>query len=77
MTFRDVHRPLSENIVYINESLSPDRRTLLNKARELKRQKKLSDAWCLNGYIFVRKTEGGDKTRLRSLDHLLAIVNDD
>jgi hypothetical protein len=72
--FADLRGPAAEVIVFVNESLSPARRDLLNKARLAKKDGKLSDVWTVGGKVFVRKTTEGMKHTVRDLDHLLAIA---
>lgn len=43
--------------IYINESLSPERRRLLAMARTVKREKAYAFIWVRNGKIFLRKQE--------------------
>jgi regulator of replication initiation timing len=44
--------------IYINESLSPGRRRLLNAAREKKREKSYTYLWIRGGKILMRKADG-------------------
>ncbi|KAG8240487.1 hypothetical protein J6590_108349 [Homalodisca vitripennis] len=44
--------------VYVNESLTPAKRKLLNAARVIKKEKQFTFLWVKNGRIFMRKTEG-------------------
>lgn len=43
-------------VVYINDSLSPAKRKILNAARALKRNGKFTFVWVKNGRIFLRKS---------------------
>ncbi|XP_046681400.1 uncharacterized protein LOC124368168 [Homalodisca vitripennis] len=44
--------------MYVNESLTPAKRKLLNAARVIKKEKQFTFLWVKNGRIFMRKTEG-------------------
>ncbi|XP_046677581.1 uncharacterized protein LOC124365633 [Homalodisca vitripennis] len=59
--------------IYINESLSPGRRRLLNAAREKKSEKHYTYLWIRGGKILMRKAEGEPVkvvTSLADLDKL-------
>lgn len=45
-------------VIYINDSLTKERRTLLKMAREVKNAKNYTYLWVKNGRIYVRKNEG-------------------
>lgn len=45
-------------VIYINESLCPGRRQLLNDAREIKKKKQYTYLWIRGGKILMRKSEG-------------------
>ena len=51
-----------ENAVYINESLTRQRSTLMYKARMMKRKKMLQDVWSHDGNIVIKDNQG----RIRS-----------
>lgn len=57
-------------IVYMNESLSPARRRVLNAARLLRREQNFSFVWVKNGKIFLRKDEGSKAIMLTNLDQV-------
>lgn len=59
-------------VVYINESLSPARRRILNAARALKREKGYSYVW-VSGRIFLRKNEGDPVVVASSLDQVASL----
>ncbi|KAG8300010.1 hypothetical protein J6590_087002 [Homalodisca vitripennis] len=46
------------NPIYVNNSLTQANRKLLNKAREVKREKQYTYLWVRNGRIFMRKNPG-------------------
>lgn len=60
-------------VVYINESLSPARRKILNAARALKREKGYSYVWVRNGRIFLRKNEGDPVVVASTLDQVASL----
>lgn len=45
-------------VIYVNESLCPGRRRLLNAARERKREKQYTYLWIRGGKILMRKADG-------------------
>lgn len=47
--------------VYFNEALTPFNRTLVYKARQLKKAGKFSSVGSMNGQIYVKKLNGGPK----------------
>lgn len=65
----------SRQIVYLNESLSPDLRTMLKKARDFKREGKLFDVWVRSGKLYARKVEGGDKLWITDSVHLSMLAS--
>lgn len=73
--FSDLPRPVAEAIVFVNESLSPARRALLNAAREQKSKGKLSDVWVAGGKVYAKKTADGDKVHIRDRTHLTAVAS--
>lgn len=60
-------------VVYINESLSPNRRKILNAARALKREKGYTFVWVRNGRVFLRKSEGDPVIVATSIDQVAAL----
>lgn len=57
LNLNHIHRT-GESPIYVNESLSPERRKLLALARAAKREKGYTFLWVRNGKIFLRKKEG-------------------
>lgn len=57
-------------IVYMNESLSPARRRVLNAARLLRREQNFSFVWVKNGKIFLWKDEASKAIMLTNLDQV-------
>lgn len=57
-------------VVYVNESLAPERRRILNAARLLKREKGYTYLWIRGGKIFLRKSDGDRVIVLDSMDDL-------
>ena len=72
--FSNLSGSASESIVFVNEALCPERQALLKRARELKKEKKLHDAWPMGGNIYVRKTEGGDRILIRDRTVLESLI---
>lgn len=58
------------DVVYINESLSPARRKVLNAARLLRKEQNYSFVWVKNGKIFLRKAEGSKAIMLTNMDQV-------
>lgn len=54
----------SENIVYVNESLTPANRKLLLKTREVAKKKGYEYIWTFNCSIFVRKSTGAPAKKI-------------
>lgn len=61
------------DVVYINESLSPARRRILNAARALKREKGYTFVWVKNGRIFLRKNEGDPVVVATTLEQITSL----
>jgi hypothetical protein len=57
-------------VVYVNESLSPARRRLLNAARQVKKDKNYTYLWIRGGKILLRKSSGDSVKVLSSLSDL-------
>lgn len=55
----------SDTPVYLNDSLSPSRRRLLGRARQLKIEKAYKYLWLRNGNILLRKQEGSPVLEIR------------
>lgn len=60
-------------VVYINESLSPNRRKILNTARALKKEKGYTFVWVKIGRIFRRKNEGNPVIVVTSMDQIAGL----
>lgn len=63
----------SDTPVYLNDSLSPSRRRLLGRARQLKTEKGYKYLWLRNGNILLRRQEGSPVIEIRcqaDLDNL-------
>lgn len=58
------------SVIYVNESLSPARRKLLNAARAFRRDCGYTFVWVSNGKVFLRKNEGERAMVVTSLDQL-------
>lgn len=59
--------------VYVNESLAPGRRRLLNAARQLKREKGYTYLWIRGGRILMRKNEGDRVIVLTTMEDLARV----
>lgn len=57
-------------VVYMNESLSPARRKVLNAARSLRKEQGFTFVWVKNGKVFLRKDEGSKAIMLTNMDQL-------
>lgn len=60
-------------VVYISESLSPNRRKILNAARALKKEKGNTFVWVKIGRIFLRKNEGNPVIVVTSMDQIAGL----
>ncbi|XP_039295428.1 uncharacterized protein LOC120353938 [Nilaparvata lugens] len=56
--------------IYINESLSPARRSLYNAARQVKKDKNFEYLWVRSGKIFLRKKQGSNVITVRKIEDL-------
>lgn len=56
--------------IYINESLSPQRRKLYAAAREAKNKKDYTYLWVSNGRILMRKEQGSSVVHVSTMDDL-------
>lgn len=59
--------------IYINECLSAYMKKLFYEAKRLKQDKNYAFAWVRNGRILIKKTEGANAIRLRSLEDLAKV----
>lgn len=59
-----------DNTVYVNESLSPERRKLLAQARVIRREKNYAFIWVRQGIIKLRKNQGSDAIIINSEEDL-------
>lgn len=58
------------SVIYVNESLSPARRKILNAARAFRRDYGYTFVWVNNGKVFLRKNEGERAVAVTSLEQL-------
>lgn len=58
------------SVIYINDSLTPEKRKLLNAARVVKRDKSFTYLWVNNGRILMRKAEGTPFIEIKNIDDL-------
>lgn len=56
--------------IYINESLTQEKRKLLNAARVAKREKQYTFIWVNNGRVFLRKNQGDPAVVVNSLEDI-------
>ena len=62
--------------IYINDDLTKVRSEIAARARQMKREKKIEDTWCRDGYIYVKTGEDGSMTRrLTTMRELLVLGN--
>lgn len=61
--------------IYVNHHLTPNTRTLLEKAREICDQGYVQFAWFGNGYVRIRRDVNSVAIRIRSLDDLEKIID--
>ncbi|XP_046685594.1 uncharacterized protein LOC124371301 [Homalodisca vitripennis] len=64
-----INKPGGE-VIYVNESLSPERRRLLALAKAAKREKGYTFLWIRNGKIFLRKEEEAPVIVVTRQEHL-------
>ena len=55
-------KSLKDLSIYINEHLCPEAKFLFNKARDLLKQKRLSNVWTFNGNVFVKRSTDTTET---------------
>lgn len=68
------HLGLPEDaIIYVNESLSQEKRRLLAQARKVKRDKQFEFLWVRNGVIKMKKTQGTRVIIINNSDDLATI----
>lgn len=58
------------SVIYINDSLTPEKRKLLNAARVVKRDKSFTYLWVNNGRILMRKAEGTPFIEIKNIEDL-------
>ncbi|XP_046687387.1 uncharacterized protein LOC124373022 [Homalodisca vitripennis] len=56
------------SVIYFNESLTQEKRKLLNMARAIKREKQYTYLWVRNGRIFMRKNQGDRFVTIDSIE---------
>lgn len=59
-----------DNIVYVNESLSPEKRKLLSLTRRVRKEKNYEFLWVRNGIIRIRKNQGSQAIVVCNKDDL-------
>uniref|UniRef100_A0A8D8Y1M0 FP protein C-terminal domain-containing protein n=1 Tax=Cacopsylla melanoneura TaxID=428564 RepID=A0A8D8Y1M0_9HEMI len=74
ITTRDLKMAGEEKIVYINEHLTRNKKSIMFEARKLKNEKGYKFLWTRNGKIFIRKEERSHVIELRCIDDLEKIV---
>lgn len=62
------------DVVYINESLSAERRKVLSAARGIKRDQGYTYVWVKNGKVFLRKNEGDKAVVLTNMEQAMALT---
>ncbi|XP_046666658.1 uncharacterized protein LOC124358401 [Homalodisca vitripennis] len=64
------HTSRPADVVYVNESLAPGRRKLLNAARQVKKDKAYTYLWIRGGKILMRKNAGDRVKVVTTMDDL-------
>ena len=72
---RDFHFRDDNNLLYINEHLSPHNRTIFARANEIKREKNFKFLWTKNGVTQMRKEENTEIFTINNLEDLNKIAN--
>lgn len=63
----------ASSVIYINESLSPSRRKVLNAARAFRKDYGYTYVWVSNGKVFLRKNQGDKAIVVTSLEQLTTL----
>lgn len=67
------NNPSSGYKVFVNEALTKTRAKMFSRLRKCKRDGLIDSCWTYEGNIFVKKTQGGPKSLIRSDDDVLSI----
>lgn len=73
-TAKDIGFKSSSNIIFINEHLSYETRSLFHKVREFRKENNYKFAWTKNQHIYLRKTVDTKSIRIKSASDLVAIA---
>lgn len=73
LSAREVNSAFRNNSVYVNEHLSPDNKLMLRQVKEKCKALKIKYAWYRNGKFFVRKSEGENCGRVKSLEDVESV----
>ena len=60
----------NQDRIYINENLTQYRRDIVKEANQRKRNKTLTSVWTLDGKIFVKTSQEGQRIRIFSMEDL-------
>lgn len=74
LTTLDINLKNNQNIIYINEELTPKLKYLFGKTKEL-RKKGFKYIWIKNGKIFVRKNEEEEVLNINNEEKLRQLIN--
>lgn len=74
LTANQVNKNFRSNPFYVNEHLTSENKILLSKAKSKCREVGYKYAWCKEGKIFVRKTDGVNAIRIESEDDFTKIM---
>lgn len=61
---------LKDSNIYVNEHLTPYNKTLLGRARGLRKESVVDFVWCKEGKIFVRKKDGDKAVLIKRMEDL-------
>lgn len=67
------HLPTSK--IYVNEHLTPFYKSLLGRARKLKKEHLVDFVWCKDGKVFVRRQDGEKAFLIKNLEDLERFEN--
>lgn len=74
LTFDDIGFKGNSNILYLNHELTPLDKSILYEAKQLQKSNNWKYVWEKNGFIYVRKIEGGRVVRISSKENLKDLV---
>lgn len=69
-SFSTTTATFNQDRIYINENLTPYRRDIVKEANQRKRNKTLTSVWTLDGKIYVKTSQEGERIRIFSMEDL-------